>query len=47
MEGDSSSNHVKEITEAIIIAIGPKLDLIATNTKKTASGVASLPDNIN
>ena len=45
--GDSSSNHVKEITEAIIIAIGPKLDLIATNTKKTASGVASLPDNIN
>ena len=45
--GDSSSNYVKELTEAIIIAIGPKLDLIATNTKKTASGIASLPDNIN
>jgi hypothetical protein len=45
--GDSSSNQVKELTEAIIIAIGPKLDLIAANTKKTASGVASLPDNIN
>ena len=44
--GDSTSAYVKELSEAIGLILNPALSAIATNTKKTASGVASLPDNI-
>ena len=45
--GDSTSAYVKELSEAIGIALGPKLDLIVTNTKNTSKGIASLPESIN
>ena len=44
---DSTEAYVKELAKEIGLVLGPQLNRIADNTKKTASGVASLPDNIN
>ncbi len=45
--GDSTNAYVKELSEAIGLVLNPKLDLIVSNTRKTASGVSNLPDAIN
>lgn len=45
--GDSTEAYVKELAKEIGLILNPTLSAIATNTKKTASGVASLPESIN
>lgn len=44
---DESTQLVDDLMKAINLSLGPTLRNIDTNTKKTASGVASLPENIN